>query len=138
MQGFRKLAFVAALAAALAPAANAQVHATFTYPGLAWGFSTSHAGFSQCGTLTLDATGDFNNSDDYSMYGRLACPAAGGSYATVGNAYFDSSNNFHMTVTLSVTHKLVCDNLPGNTLGGSCPIYDNLGNQTGFAIINIL
>ncbi|HSI49804.1 MAG TPA: hypothetical protein VLA61_16150 [Ideonella sp.] len=123
---------------AVSSTAVAQVTNTYTYAGLAWGFSSGHPGFSTCSTLFLDATGDVYNSDNYSIYGQLYCPSLNGSYASVGNAYFDSFNGFHMTIRLSVTHNLVCDNLSGNTLSGSCPIYDNLGVQTGTAFINLL
>jgi hypothetical protein len=122
-----------ALAVAAVPA-SAQIHSAYTYAGLAWGFSTGHAGFSTCGTVFIDATGDLYNSDDYSTYGRLSC--TGGYYALVGNAYFDNANQFNMTLRLGVTHNLQCNNLVG--LSGQCPIYDNLGNQTGFAVINLL
>lgn len=136
----RKLVAGAAMLAftAVSTTAVAQVTNTYTYAGLAWGFSTGHAGFSTCSTLFLDATGDVYNSDNYSIYGQLYCPSLNGSYASVGNAYFDSFNGFHMTIRLSITHNLVCDNLSGNTLSGTCPIYDNQGNNTGFAVISLL
>lgn len=134
----RNLATAAALSLAALGASAQSIHNTYTIPSLAWGFSTTHPVFSQCGTLSLDATGDIYNSDFFSMYGRLSCPALGGNYATVGSAYFDAANTFNMTMTLSVTHKMVCNNLSGSTLSGQCPIFDNLGNQTGTAFINLL
>jgi hypothetical protein len=138
MQVLKKLAVHAALVAtAFAGPVAAQVP-TYTFPGVTWAFSTNHAGFSACNTLFLDATGAVGNSDDFSMYGTLFCPSFGGAYANSGNAYFDSAGFFHMTISLGVSHNLVCDNLSGFTLSGSCPIYDNLGTQTGTATITLL
>jgi hypothetical protein len=134
MRAFRTLAMAAALLASAA--AHAQLVNTFTYPALAWTVSTSTSGLTQCSELWLDATGAVGNSDDYSVYGQLYCPSLGGSYASSGNAYFDSFGNFHMTVSLGVTYQLVCDNLSGGTLSGACPIYDNLGVQQGSAVIS--
>src|SRR6187431_3274642 len=96
MKMFRKLAACAALLAftAVSTTAVAQVN-TYTYSGLAWGFSSGHAGFSSCSTLFLDATGDVYGSDNFSVYGQLYCPALNGSYASVGSAHFDSFNGFH-------------------------------------------
>ena len=128
---------VLAGAAVVQPAA-AQLASTYTYPGLTWGFSTGQSGFSSCSTLSLDATGAAGKSDYYSVYGTLYCPSLGGSYANVGSAYFDSAGHFNMTISLGVTHNLVCNNLSASTFSGQCPIYDNLGSQTGFAVINLL
>lgn len=141
MRFIKKTVLCAALLAfaAVSGTATAQtLGGTSTYSNLAWSFSSGHPGFSTCSTLFLDATGDVTHSDNFSIYGQLYCPALNGSYASVGSAYFDSFNSFHMTISLSVTHKLVCDNLNGSTLSGSCPIYDNLGNQTGSAVISLL
>jgi hypothetical protein len=139
MRPFKKLALCCALAAAAAASgASAQTLAsTSTYAGLVWAFSTGHPGFSGCGTLVLDATGAVGLSDNFSMYGELQCPALGGSYASSGSAFFSNAGNFNMTVSLSVTHNLVC-NVDGFSLSGSCPIFDNLGNQTGTAFISLL
>ena len=138
MQVLKKLAVYTALAAtAFAGPVAAQVP-TYTFPGVTWAFSTNHAGFSACNTLFLDATGAVGNSDDFLMYGTLFCPAFGGAYANSGNAYFDSAGFFHMTIRLGTSHNLVCDNLSGNTLSGSCPIFDNFGGQTGTATITLL
>ncbi len=139
MKMIRKIAACAALLAftAVSTTAVAQVN-TYTYSNLAWSFSSGHPGFSTCSTLFLDATGDVYGSDNFSIYGQLYCPSLNGSYASVGNAYFDSFNGFHMTIRLSITHNLVCDNLNGNTLSGTCPIYDNQGNNTGSAVIHLL
>jgi hypothetical protein len=135
MRSLKKLALCCALLASSAlPAAYAQSN-TFTYAGLAWAFSTTHPGFSTCGTLLVDATGAVGNSDNYVMHGRLSCQ--GGTYASTGSAYF-TSGGFNMTVRLGVTHNLQCANLDPGTLGGSCLIYDNLGNQTGTAFIGLL
>lgn len=141
MKLLKKTFLCAALVAfaAVSGTATAQtLSSTSTYSNLAWSFSSGHPGFSSCSTLFLDATGDVYNSDHFSIYGQLYCPSMNGSYASVGSAYFDSFNGFHMTISLSVTHNLVCDNLSGATLSGTCPIYDNLGNQTGSAIISLL
>ena len=139
MRSMTALASCLVLAAAsVVQPASAQLVPTYTYPGLTWGFSTSHAGFSSCGTLTLDATGAAGKSNYYSTYGTLYCQSLGGSYASSGNAYFDSAGNFNMTVSLGVTHNLVCNNLSPSTFTGQCPIFDNVGNQTGFAVINLL
>jgi hypothetical protein len=34
-----------------------------------------------------------------------------------------------------VTYQLVCDNLSGATLTGSCPVYNNAGAQVGTAFV---
>jgi hypothetical protein len=136
MRTFKRLA-IALMAALLASAA---VHAqtlsnAYTYSGLTWAFSSGTTGLTACSELVLDATGDVYNSDNFATYGQLYCPSLGGSYASSGNAYFDSFNNFHMTVSLGVTYQMVCDNLSGATLSGSCPIYNNIGAQVGTAFI---
>lgn len=140
MRSLRKLALCCALlASAAAPGVRAAtLDNASTFSGLVWAFSTGHAGFSGCGTLFVDATGAVGHSDNYSIYGQLQCPTLGGTYATSGNAYFDSAGSFNMTVSLSVTHHMVCANLSASTLSGSCPIYDSLGNQTGTAFISLL
>jgi hypothetical protein len=136
MRTLKKLAimFLAALLASTAAHAQTLSNA-YTYSGLTWALSTSTTGLTACNELVLDATGDVYNSDNFAVYGQLYCPSLGGSYAASGNAYFDSFNNFHMTVSLGVTYQMVCDNLSGATLSGSCPIYNNLGAQTGTAFI---
>lgn len=138
MRSLRKLALSCVLmASAVAPSVPAAtLNNTSTYAGLVWAFSTAQTGFSGCGTLFADATGAVGNSDNFSIYGQLQCPSLGGTYATSGSAYFDSAGSFNMTVSLSVTHHMVCANL--SSLSGSCPIYDNLGNQTGTAFISLL
>ncbi|MBG9387939.1 hypothetical protein [Caenimonas aquaedulcis] len=137
MSIFKKTA--AALALLACAGLQAQTLApAYTYSGLTWSFSTTAAGISQCSTLILDATGDVYNSDSYVVHGQLACPALGGNYASSGTAYFDSVGKFHMTTSLSVTYQMVCDNLSGATLSGSCPIYNNLGAQVGTAFISFL
>lgn len=136
MRSFKSLALCALLALS-SPFVAAQNN-TYTYSGLNWAFSTSQAGFSGCDTLILDATGDVYNSNYYSTYGRLSCSALGGSYASFGSAYFDSFGTFNITVTLSVTHQMVCNGLSASTFSGSCPIYSNQGTQTGTAFISFL
>ena len=134
MRTLKKLAVAAALLATAA--ANAQVLSNaYTYSGLSWAVSTSVTGIAACTDLLVDATGDVYNSDNFGVYGQFYCPSLGGSYATSGNAYFDSFNNFHMTLSLGVTYQLVCDNLSGATLSGSCPVYDNLGVSVGSATV---
>ena len=111
---------------------------TSTYAGLTWGFSSSAAGLPACSQLVLDATGDPAHSDNYITYGQVVCPALGGNYASSGNAYFDSSGAFHMKIGIGVTYQMVCDNLSGVSLSGTCPIYDNNGVQAGSAFISFL
>jgi hypothetical protein len=41
-----------------------------------------------------------------------------------------------MSVSIGVTLKLVCTDLNGATLSGSCAIYDNLGTQAGTALVS--
>lgn len=138
MRLFKTLALCCALAApAVTNVSAATLNNTSTYAGLVWAFSTSQPGFSNCGTLILDATGAVGNSDNFGMHGELQCPGLGGSFASGGTAFFGSGGGFNMTLSLSVTHQMVCSNL-GGSLGGSCPIYDNLGNQTGTAFIALL
>lgn len=136
----RSLAKLALSAVLLAGASlNAQTLGnTSTYSGLTWAFSSGVAGLQSCGTLVLDATGDIQRSDNFAAYGQLFCPALGGGYASSGNAYFDSTNAFHMSVRIGVAYIMVCDYLNGATLSGSCPIYDNLGNQAGSAFVSFL
>ncbi|MDB5871981.1 MAG: hypothetical protein JWQ07_1423 [Ramlibacter sp.] len=135
MRSFKKLLLAVALFASAA--LHAQV-STYTYSGLTWGFSSTTAGLTACTQLVLDATGDVFGSDNFTVYGQLYCPSLGGSYASSGNAYFDSIGGFHMTTTIGVTYQLVCDNLSGSTYSGSCPIYNNLGTQVGSAVISFL
>lgn len=137
MQILKKLALCAALVGASAVSA-ATLDNAYTYSGLRWAFSTSHAGFSQCDTLLLDATGAVYSSDYFSTYGRLNCSLLGGSYPSSGSAYFDSFGSFNISVSLGVTHNLVCTGLSSATFSGSCPIFDNLGTQTGTAFITFL
>ena len=127
-------ALLAALLASTAVQAQTLSNA-YTYSGLTWAVSTGTTGLTACNELVLDATGDVYNSDNFVMAGQLYCPSLGGSYAASGNAYFDSFNNFHMTVSLGVVYQIVCDNLSGSTLSGSCPVYNNLGTQSGTAFI---
>lgn len=137
MRSLKKLFLVAGLA--LATALNAQTLGnTSTFSGLLWFVSTSTPGLQGCTELILDATGDVGRSANYAMYGQVYCPSLGGSYASSGNAYFDALNGFHMTVSIGVTYQLVCDNLSGATLSGTCPIYDNVGFQAGSAFVSFL
>jgi len=138
MRLLRTLALCCALAApAVANVSAATLNNSFTYSGLVWAFSTSQPGFSNCGTLILDATGAVGNSDNFGMHGELQCPGLGGSFTSGGTAFFGAGGGFNMTVNLSVSHQLVCGNLDGS-LGGACAIFDNLGNQTGTAFIDFL
>ncbi len=134
MRFFKCIALVAGLL--FSAVLNAQtISNAYTYSGLSWSMSTSTSGLAACTDLLLDATGDIYNSDNYAVYGQLYCPALGGGYASSGNAYFDSLGSFHMTVSLGVTYQMVCDNINGFTLSGSCPIYNYLGAQMGTAFI---
>jgi hypothetical protein len=134
MRSFRIFALAGALLAGAF--AQAQTLGTpSTYSGLAWSVSTDAPGLGACTQLLVDATGDLSHSDNFAMYGQLYCPSLGGGYASSGSAYFDSSNSFHMTVSLGVTYQLVCDYLSGATLTGSCPVYNNVGTQVGSAFI---
>jgi hypothetical protein len=137
MHSIRTLAMVAALVAAVSTQAQT-LGTPSTYSGLTWSVSTDAAGLGSCTQLLVDATGDVTHSDNFAMYGQLYCPSLGGGYASSGSAYFDSSNNFHMTVSLGVTYQLVCDNLNGGTLTGSCPVYNNAGTQVGSAFVTFL
>jgi hypothetical protein len=137
MRSFRKLALIAALCSAAALNAQTFGNAS-TFAGLTWDFSSSAPGLESCTLLVLDVTGAVGASNNYSAYGQVFCPALGGSYASSGNAYFDSFSNFHMTVSMGVTYQLVCDNLSGGSLSGSCPVYDYLGNQVGSAFVSFL
>jgi hypothetical protein len=137
MRSLRSFGLLAALlTAALAQAQT--LGTTSTYSGLTWSVSTDAAGLGGCTRLLVDATGDVSHSDNFAVYGQLYCPSAGGGYASSGAAYFDSFNSFHMTVSLGVTYQLVCDNLSGATLSGSCPVYNNAGTQVGTAFITFL
>jgi hypothetical protein len=134
MRLLKKLA-VLIVALLLASGSSAQtVGRTSTYSGLTWTVSTNMDGFTSCNQLFVDATGDASNSNDYVIYGTLNC--ANGSYFSSGNAYFGTDGSFNMSVSIGVAHKLVCVNLPGATLRGSCAIYDNLGTQTGTAFLS--
>lgn len=137
MRSLRTLALIAALG--FATALNAQtLGSTSTFAGLTWTFSSGAPGLQGCTLMVLDVTGDVGASNNYSAYGQVFCPALGGSYASSGNAYFDSFSNFHLSVSLGVTYKLVCDNLSSATLSGSCPVYDYLGSQVGTAFVSFL
>ena len=137
MSIFKKFAALFALLACAG--LNAQTLApASTYSGLTWTFSTTTTGLTSCSDLVLDATGDVSNSDNFGIHGQLNCPSLGGSYASTGTAYFDSTGKFHMTTSLSVTYQMVCDNLSGSNLSGSCPIYNNLGTPVGTAFISFL
>jgi hypothetical protein len=137
MRAFRSFALAGALFATAF--ADAQVLGTpSTYSGLTWSVSTDAAGLGGCTQLLVDATGDISHSDNFAIYGQLYCPSAGGGYASSGSAYFDLFNGFHMTVSLGVTYQLVCDNLNGATLTGSCPVYNNQGTQVGSAFVTFL
>jgi hypothetical protein len=137
MRSFARFGLIAALLAATV--AQGQTLGTpSTYSGLTWSVSTDAAGLGACTQLLVDATGDISHSDNFAIYGQLYCPSQGGGYASSGSAYFDSVNNFHMTVSLGVTYQLVCDNLNGATLTGSCPVYNNVGTQVGSAFVTFL
>ena len=137
MRTFRKLALAAALF--WAAASNAQTLGnTSTFAGLTWDMSNTAPGLEACTQLVLDASGDIGQSNNYSTYGQLFCPALGGSYAASGNAYFDSFGNFHMTLSTATTYQVVCDDLSGASLSGSCPVYDYFGNQVGSAFLSFL
>ncbi len=139
MSILRKLAVFAALMVCLTAQAQRVYGYTNTYSGLTWAFSTANTpGLTSCSDLVLDATGDFADGSSYAMHGQLYCPSLGGSYASSGVAYFDSSGGFHMTVSLSVSYQMVCDNLSGQTMSGSCPVYNNLGASVGTVFISLL
>ena len=134
MRLLKKLAvLVVALLAASGSSAQT-IGSTSTYAGLTWSVSTTMIGLTNCNQLFVAATGDVSNSSDYVVYGTLNC--FDGSYFSSGNAYFDTDGSFNMSVTIGVGFNLVCANLSGATLGGSCAIYDNLGNQTGTALVS--
>jgi hypothetical protein len=135
MAVLKKLVLACALLGAAA--SHAALSNAYTYSGLTWTFSTTTPGITQCSELILDATGDPYHSDAYATAGQLYCPALGGGYTSSGAAYFDGAGLFHMTVSLSVSYQMVCDNLSGS-LSGSCPIYNNLGTQVGTAFISLL
>lgn len=137
MSSIKRLLLVAALLSAAT--LNAQTFGnTSTFAGLTWFLSTSTPGLASCTELILDATGAVGVSSNYAAYGQVYCPSLGGSYASSGVAYFDSFNGFHMTVSIGVTYQLVCDNLSGATLSGSCLVYDNLGFEAGNAFVSFL
>ncbi|MBA2675932.1 hypothetical protein [Ramlibacter sp.] len=138
MRRFSKLliALAAVLGAAAAPAQT--LVSTSTYADLLWSFSTTQNGFTGCSQLQLDATGAISRSDNYAMYGQLSCPSLGGTYGVDGSAYFNAAGNFNMTLDFGVAYKLVCNNLNGGTLSGSCIIYNGSGTQTGTAFISFL
>ncbi len=137
MRSLRTAAVLLAVLAA-APAPAQRIGNTYTYTGLTWSVSANVAGLEYCTRLFLDATGDIYNSDHFVTYGQLYCPALGGGYASTGSAYFDQSDAFHMTISLGITYKLVCDYLSGATLSGSCPVYNHLGAQVGTAFVSFL
>jgi hypothetical protein len=133
----RLLTKLAVLVVALLSASGSSAQTfgrTSTYGGLTWSVSTNMGGFTSCNQLYVDATGDATNSNDYVIYGTLNC--ANGTYFSSGNAYFATDGSFNMSVSIGVAYKLVCVNLRGATLSGSCIIYDNLGNQTGTAFVS--
>jgi hypothetical protein len=127
-----------ALALAAAPAGAQTFGPAYVYSGLAWDFDSTTSGFSGCTTLRLDAAGNFTNSDDYVVYGRLYCPSLGGYYSSSGNAYFDSFGKFNLRIDLGVTDKLVCTGLSATTMTGACTIYTNNGATAGSAFISFL
>lgn len=137
MRSLKTIALLIALLGAV-PAQAQRIGTTYTYSGLTWSVSTNVVGMEYCNRLFLDATGDIYNSDHFATYGQLYCPALGGGYASAGSAYFDPADGFHMTVSLGITYKLVCDYLSGATLSGSCPVYNHLGAQVGTAFVSFL
>ncbi len=134
MRLLKKLAVVVVALLSASGSSAQTVGRTSTYSGLTWSVSTNMGGFTSCDQLFVDATGDVSNSSDYVIYGTLNC--ANGSYFSSGNAYFGADGSFNMSVSIGVAYKLVCVNLSGATLSGSCAIYDNLGTQTGTAFIS--
>lgn len=134
MHLLKKLAVLAVALLSTSGSSAATVGSTSTYGGLTWSVSTSMGGFTSCNQLFVDATGDASNSNDYVIYGTLNC--ANGSYFSSGNAFFGTDGSFNMSVSIGVAHKLVCVNLSGATLSGSCSIFDNLGTQTGTAFVS--
>ena len=137
MLPLKKIVLLAAMLPAMAANAQVAVRSASTYVGLNWVVSTSAAGLQNCTQLVLDATGASSNSANYVTYGQLYCPALGGGYASSGNLYFDSGGLFHMTASFGVTYQLVCDNLNGSSLSGSCPIYNYQGSQVGSAFVSL-
>ncbi len=137
MRSFRQLALIAALCSAAALNAQTLGNAS-TFTGLTWTFASGTPGLDGCTLMVLDVTGDVGASNNYSAYGQVVCPGLGGSYASSGNAYFDSFGNFHMTVSVGLTYQLACDNLSSASLSGSCPIYDYSGNQVGSAFVSFV
>jgi hypothetical protein len=132
-------AITLALAIAAAAGVSAQTLGnTSTYSGLTWDVSTNAPGVESCTRLLLDATGDISQSNQYSAYGQLYCPALNGGYASSGAAYFDSAGTFHMSVNLGITYEMVCDYLSGSSLSGSCPVYNHDGVQVGTAAVTFL
>lgn len=138
MRRIAKSLIVLAAAAGAALASAQTVNPTSTYADLLWSFSTSQNGFTGCSQLKLDATGAISRSDNYAMYGQLSCPGLGGTYNVDGSAYFSNTGTFNMTLDFGVVYKLVCNNLNGSTLSGSCIIYNSTGTQTGTAFLSFL
>jgi hypothetical protein len=137
----RSLKAIAVTLLAIAAAATVPAQtlgSTSTYAGLTWNLSTNAPGVEACTELFLDATGDISQSNQYSTYGQVYCPALNGGYASSGAAYFDTAGTFHMSVNLGITYQLVCDYLSGSSLSGSCPVYNHDGVQVGTATVSFL
>ena len=107
------LASLVPSAAQAAPFGN-----TGTYTHLVWNVSTSVPEFAGCNELRVDATGDLNNSSNYSIYGGLNCVASNTSYPVSGTAGLLNNGTFTMTLFLSSGSVLRCSNLNG--LSGTC------------------
>ena len=91
---------------------------TGTYTNVVWNVSTSVPEFARCNELRVDATGDLNNSTNYSIYGSLNCAASNTSFPVSGSAGFISNGTFTMNLFLSSGTVLQCFNLNG--LSGTC------------------
>lgn len=138
MRLLRKIGLLVASLLAAVSVSAATYGNTNTYAGLTWSFSTSVSGLSGCNYMILDATGDFAQSDNYSIYGTLDCPTLGGSYNASGNAYFGGNGGFNISMLVGVVYQIVCTNLNGSTLSGSCPVYNNSGTLMGTAFVTFL
>lgn len=107
------------------------------YNGVAWTFSSSVSGLQGCNQLFTDANGDFQNSNNFVLYGTLNCPGLGGGYAAVGNGYFGNEGLFDMTITFGSGSQIACFRLNRSTLSGVCSIYNATGSQVGTARLTL-
>ena len=108
------------------------------YSGVTWTFSSGVSGLQGCTQLYTDANGDFQNSNNFIIYGTLNCPSLGGGYAAVGNGYFATDDgSFNMTITFGSGAQIACLRINRSTLSGICGIINETGSQVGTARLTL-